>query len=240
VLLAAFVLVERRAAEPILPSWPFTRRLLLTTSLLAFAIGAVLIGLTSYIPTYLESSLNVDPIVAGLALAALTIGWPLAATFSGRFYLRLGFRTTVLIGMSVIVVAAAAYALTASFPSVATIAITSFGMGFGLGLATSPALIAAQSSVGWGERGVVTGTNLFARSVGSAVGVAVLGAIANGIISGFPGTDKNPDAVVAATGAVFWAVLVAAVLASVAAVAMPKTPVPQRDPATGEVTTAGG
>ena len=58
----------------------------------------------------------------------------------------------------------------------------------------------------------------------------MLGAIANGIIAGFPGTDQNPDAVVAATGAVFWAVLIGSVLALVAALAMPKTPVPERRP----------
>ena len=237
VLFAVFLLAERRAVEPILPSWPFTRRLLLTTTLLAFAIGAVLVGLTSYIPTYLESAVDAPPIVAGLALAALTVGWPLAVTFVGRVYLRIGFRTTVLIGATITVAAALAYALTANTPSVAGIAIISFFMGAGLGTTTSPALIAAQSSVGWGERGVVTGTNLFARNVGSAVGVAVLGAIANGIINGFPGTDRNPDAVVAATGAVFWAVLIGSVLALVAALAMPKTPVPARDPATGEITT---
>jgi MFS family permease len=155
-------------------------------------------------------------------------------------YLRIGFRTTVLIGATITVAAALAYALTASTPSVAGIAIISFFMGAGLGITTSPALIAAQSSVGWGERGVVTGTNLFARNVGSAVGVAVLGAIANAIIAGFPGTDQNPDAVVAATGAVFWAVLIGSVLALIAALAMPKTPVPSRDPVTGEITTAAG
>lgn len=238
VLFVAFLLVERRAAEPILPSWPFTRRLLLTTTLMAFAIGAVLIGLTSYIPTYLESAVGAEPIVAGLALAALTIGWPLAVTFIGRVYLRIGFRSTVLIGTVITLLAALGYALTASTPSVITIAVISFFMGVGLGTATSPALIAAQSSVGWGERGVVTGTNLFARNVGSAVGVAVLGAIANAIISGFPGTDENPDAVVAATGAVFWAVVIGSVLALVAAFAMPKTPVPRTEPQTGEVATA--
>lgn len=240
VLFAGFVLVERRAAEPILPSWPFTRRLLLTTTLLSFAVGAVLIGLTSYIPTYLESALRVDPIVAGLSLAALTLGWPLATTFAGRIYLRIGFRSTVLIGMTITVLSAAAFALTASAPAVATIAVVCFFMGIGMGLSTSPAIIAAQSSVGWGERGVVTGTNMFARSVGSAVGVAVLGAVANAIIARYPGADQNPDAVVAATGAVFVAVLVASVLAMVAALAMPRTRTPDSVPETGGISTAAG
>ncbi|CAN5125152.1 MDR family MFS transporter [soil metagenome] len=236
-LFAAFVLVERRADEPVLPLWAFTRPLLITTSLLAFCIGAVLIGLTSYIPTYLESALNTPPLLAGLALAALTLGWPVAATISGRIYLRIGFRSTVLIGIVFVILSTAALAVLAPYPSVATIAVVCCVFGFGLGLATSPALVAAQSSVPWHERGVVTGNNLFLRNVGSAVGIAILGAIANGIIGGFDGGEKNPDAVVSATGAVFIAALIASVLAGVAALAMPKTPVPQSD-VTGPVETA--
>lgn len=237
VLFAAFLAVERRAAEPVLPLWAFTRPLLLTTTLLAFAVGAVLIGLTSYIPTYLESALGTPPLLAGLALAALTLGWPIAATLAGRVYLRIGFRSTVLIGMIIVILSATAMVLIAPFPSVALIAITCFVMGLGLGLSASPALIAAQASSSWRERGVVTGTNLFARSVGSAVGIAILGAVANGIISGYPGGAKNPDAVVTATGAVFVAVLIAAILAGVAAILMPKAPVPDGDVRSGSIGT---
>ncbi len=50
----AFVLVERRAAEPILPPWVLRRRLLATTTALALGVGVILIGLTSYVPTYLR------------------------------------------------------------------------------------------------------------------------------------------------------------------------------------------
>ncbi len=239
VLFAAFLMVERRAAEPVLPLWAFTRPLLLTTTLLAFAVGAVLIGLTAYIPAYLQKGgLGVEPVIAGLALATLTLGWPISATLSGRIYMRIGFRSTVLIGIAIVILSALALVLIAPTPSVALVAIVCFAMGLGLGFATSPALVAAQSSAPWHERGVVTGTNLFARNVGSAVGIAVLGAIANGILAGFPGGEENPDAVVAATGAVFVAALVASVLAGVAAFAMPKTPVPDGDVRSGSIDTA--
>ena len=73
-LLVAFVFAERRAAEPVLPLWVFSRRLLATTTFLALGVGVILIGLTSYVPTYLENALGVSPLVAGLALAALTLG----------------------------------------------------------------------------------------------------------------------------------------------------------------------
>ena len=222
-LLGAFAFAERRAAEPVLPLWVLRRRLLATTTLLALGVGVILIGLTSYVPTYLANSLGVSPLVAGLALAALTLGWPLAASLSGRlFYMRLGFRPTILIGLGLVVVGSAALALLAHTPSVLIVAVTCFVTGMGMGLVATPSLIAAQASVGWTERGVATGTNMFARSLGSAVGAAVLGAVANGVItaSGRPATD--PVAATDAGAAVFLAVLIAALLTVVAGICMPK------------------
>ncbi len=232
--LAAFLLVERRAAEPILPLWIFSRRLILTTTLLALGIGAMLTGLTSYVPTYLEGSLGVSPLVSGLALAALTLGWPVAASLSGRVYFRIGFRPTVLIGISLSVIGTLVLAVFAGTPSVALIAATCFVIGFGFGFVAAPGVIAAQSSVPWHERGVVTGANLFARSIGSAVGVAVFGAIANGILQTVPGTEPDAAAIVSAAGAVFIAVAVCAVLTVVAAVAMPNTRVEDVERTTAE------
>ena len=106
-LFAAFILVERRAAEPVLPPWVVSRRLLATTAMVAFGVGAVMLGLTSYVPTFLVGALSTSPIVAGLALAALTIGWPISASQSGRLYLRIGFRNTALIGITVTVIGTA-------------------------------------------------------------------------------------------------------------------------------------
>ena len=98
-LLVAFVFIERRAAEPILPLWVLSRRLILTTSLISLGVGGVLIGLTSYVPTFLEATTDASPIVSGLAVAALTLGWPIAAANAGRLFLRIGFRRTALIGL---------------------------------------------------------------------------------------------------------------------------------------------
>lgn len=222
-LLVAFVLVERRAAEPILPLWVFSRRLLVTTTLISLGVGGILIGLTSYVPTYLEGTIGVAPIVSGLAVAALTLGWPVAASLSGRFYLRIGFRNTALLGMSIAIVGAIALAATSLTPSVLFVALSCFVVGLGMGLIATPTLIAAQSSVGWNERGVVTGSNMFARSIGSAVGVAVFGAIANAIIGASAGGAHSPATIQAASTAVFVAVAIAAALTIVAGLAMPRS-----------------
>jgi MFS family permease len=221
VLFAAFILVERRAAEPVLPPWVVSRRLLATTALISFGVGAVMLGLTSYVPTFLEGALSTSPILAGLALAALTIGWPISASQSGRLYLRIGFRNTALIGITITVIGTAVLAFTATTPNVLLTAGSCFIVGLGLGLVATPTLIAAQTSVEWNERGVVTGTNLFARSIGSSIGVAVFGAIANAVYAGTPHGETDPHTVVAASASVFLAVTVVAALTVVAVIGMP-------------------
>jgi multidrug resistance protein len=224
VLLATFVFVERRAVEPILPLWVFSRRLLCATTIVAFGVGAILMGLTSYVPTYLEGSLHIRPLVAGLALAALTVGWPATASVAGRFYLRWGFKRTAVMGATLVIVGASALASRAHRPDVAVVATVCLVIGGGMGLLAVPTLIAAQSSVDWNERGVVTGNNMFARSLGSAVGVAVFGAVANSIFGPGDVHSIGPAAIKAGSAAVFAGVLVVAAATAAAVLAMPRTP----------------
>lgn len=221
-LLVIFVLIERRAAEPVLPLGIFSRRLILTTSLIAFGLGAVIIGLTSYVPTFLEVTADASPFASGLAVAALTLGWPLSGSQSGRVYLRIGFRATALIGIAVTVLGAAGLVAATATPNPWTAALACFVVGLGLGLVASPTLIAAQSSVPWTERGVVTGAIMFLRSMGSAVGVAIFGAVANGVIARSGLGEQSPAAIQSASAAVFIGVGIAALATVAAALAMPR------------------
>ena len=110
------------------------------------------------------------------------------------------------------------------------LAATSFVVGLGLGLTVSPTLIAAQSAVDWAERGVVTGTNVFARSMGSALGIAVFGAVVNASlvnrIGAHPSTAAGipPSALDPALHQVFVAAAVVAALLLAAVTLMPRTP----------------
>ena len=183
ILLVAFVYAERRAAEPILPMWVFSRRVLVGANIVSLLIGAVLMGLTSYVPTFAQGVLGYGALASGFALAAMTIGWPIAAATAGRVYMRLGFRDTALIGACIIVIGTALLLLVGQDSSLIEVGAFSFIVGVGLGYTASPTLVAVQSSVGWDRRGVVTATNMFARSVGSAVGVAVFGAVANATLA---------------------------------------------------------
>ena len=179
VVLVGFALVERRAQEPVLPPWVFRRRILVAGNVAALGVGALLIGLTTYVPTWVQGVLGTGAVEAGLALAALTLGWPIAASQCGRLYLRIGFRDTALIGMTLALAAGLYAASLTADAQVWQLALAMFVLGLGMGLSSSPLVVAIQSVVGWERRGVVTGTNMFSRSIGSAVGAAVFGAIVN-------------------------------------------------------------
>lgn len=224
VLLVVFVAVERRAAEPVLPLWVVSRRLLATTGLIGVGVGVVLMGLTTYVPTFLESLTGASPLTSGLTLAMLTIGWPISASQAGRLYLRVGFRTTVLIGSAIAVVGTVALAVTSTRPSLVAVGVGCFVVGFGLGWVAAPTLIAAQASVGWSDRGIVTGANMFARTMGSAVGIAALGAVVSSFMHG-QSAAAAPEQFGSAATAVFVVVVGVAVVTGAVGLAMPRGPI---------------
>jgi EmrB/QacA subfamily drug resistance transporter len=227
VLLTAFVFVERRAPEPVLPLWVLGKRVLNSANSAALLVGVLMIGLSTYVPLFAQGVLGTSALVAGFALAAMTLGWPIAASLAGRIYLRLGYRTTMMFGAVIVVIGAGLLLTVNSGSSVLYLALACFVIGIGLGFTASPSVVAAQSSVDWRSRGVVTGANMFARSVGSAVGVAVFGAVANGVVARKLGSEhgdlqKLPGNVLApAIHDVYYGAAAAAVLLVIAVVFMP-------------------
>ena len=228
VALVGFVLAERRAAEPVLPLWVFRHRVILPAILVSLVVGVLLMGITSYIPLFAQGVLGHGAVSAGFALAALTLGWPLAASNAGRLYLSLGYRTTITIG-AVIAFAGALLLLPIDGDSpLIMVAAPCFVMGFGFGFAAAPSVIAAQSAVGWESRGVTTGATMFARSVGSALGVAGFGAVVNAGVTDRIGhatpdlENLSPAVLEPAIHATFVGTAVVAVALVAAALLMPK------------------
>jgi multidrug resistance protein len=217
-MLALFVRVERAAAHPILPLWVFSSRILQVTSGLSLLVGAMLLGLSSYVPTLGQEVIGASAIMSGFALAALTLGWPVAAAVSGRLYLGVGFRATGLVGVALAVAGLLVLVLLDPAGSLWHVALGCLLIGFGMGWIASPAMVVAQSSVAWAQRGVATATNMFARSVGSAIGVAVFGAIVNAVVG------AHPTAPLLATGIhrVFVGLLVLALAMGVLELFMPR------------------
>jgi EmrB/QacA subfamily drug resistance transporter len=176
---AAAVIAERRAAEPILPPWLWRQRALAGSAFTALGLGVLVIGPTTFLPTYGQLVLGLGAVTAGAVLATMSFGWPLATSQSARLFLRLGFRDTALIGAGICLAAVAVFL---AFPVRAPVwqpVVSTFVLGAGLGLLSVCTVVGPQSTVGWDRRGVVTGSVMFCRYLGQSLGAAIFGAIFN-------------------------------------------------------------
>ncbi|QDQ98895.1 MFS transporter [Tomitella fengzijianii] len=206
----AVILVERRAAEPILPLHLWTRRLPAGSYAATLTAGLMVIGLSIYLPNWAQQVLGLDAVAAGFALAAMSITWPTASALSARLYMRVGFRNTALVGTAFAVSSGVVFSLLSVTSPVWQAVLGSALMGAGMGLIVSPLLVGLQSTVGWDERGTVTGGAMFARYLGQSLGAAVFGAVTNSVLRGHEG-DPPAVAMNAATHATFVGILAAAI-----------------------------
>ena len=177
VLVPVFVWQERRATEPLVPLYLFGQRIIGVSTLGAVFTGWLLFSQTTFLPPFVQGVLGATPTIAGFVMAGSSIGWPLASWVGGRLVLRWGFRASCMLGA---VVLATGYALLWRMPPDAPLwypTLTQFITGAGFGFASLVFILAAQNAVGWQQRGVVTGANQFARSIGGTIGVSIAGAI---------------------------------------------------------------
>ncbi len=178
------VAVERRAAEPVMPPWLWTRRLTAGSYLATAMAGLAVIGLSTFLPTWAQAVGGLSPIAAGFVLATMSMSWPVASGLSSRLYLRIGFRDTAIVGAVFAILSGVVFVLMGENAPVWHPVLGSLLMGAGMGLITAPLLVGLQSTVEWGERGVVTGGAMFSRFLGQSLGAAVFGAITNAVLLG--------------------------------------------------------
>jgi EmrB/QacA subfamily drug resistance transporter len=179
VALTGLVAHERRTAEPMLALRLWRNRFIAVGNLGGFTLGAVMMGVTAFLPTYVQAVLGESASAAGVVLAAMSIAWTLGSIVGGRLMIRTSYRVTATLGGVALV--AGALALFALEPprglAWANAGATLVGLGMGFGNTTF--LVSVQASVGWGERGVATSSTMFMRIVGQAAGAAAFGAILN-------------------------------------------------------------
>ncbi|MFH8567349.1 MFS transporter [Streptomyces sp. NPDC017993] len=179
----ATVLIERRAAEPIIPGWVWRRRTIAAVNLALGALGLLMVAPTVFLPTYAQSVLGLGPIAAGFVLSVMTLSWPVSAALSSHVYNRIGIRNCAVIGIGAAGLILLAFPLL-PYPGAAwQPALIMLALGAALGLFQLPLIIGVQSSVGYAERGTATASILFCRQVGQSIGAALFGAIANATLN---------------------------------------------------------
>jgi EmrB/QacA subfamily drug resistance transporter len=173
---AAFLAVERRAREPLLPLDLFSQRVMVVASASGALMGAAMLSTVTYVPLWVQSVLGLPPTAAGAAIAPMALGWPVASAIAGRLVPRVGYRPLLVTGFATSAAATllAALALRPGTPLLAVQALMAL-YGVGLGIANPPLLIAVQTSVAWSRRGVATASTLFFRTIGGTLAVGLLG-----------------------------------------------------------------
>ena len=175
----AFVLQERRAVNPLVSFALWSRRPIAAANGVALISGMALMGLTTFVPVYVQVVLHRSPVVAGFALTTLLVGWPVGATLASRLFHRFALDRLMLTGAVLLPLGAAPFVFLTPQSSPVIAAIGSLIMGLGMGLIGVSSLVLIQEIVDWSQRGSVTASNIFSRNLGSTLGATVLGAVLN-------------------------------------------------------------
>ncbi|MFI6935686.1 MFS transporter [Streptomyces sp. NPDC050287] len=195
------VVVERRAAEPIIPGWVWRRRPIAAVNLALGALGLLMVAPSVFLPTYAQSVLGLAPVAAGFVLSVWTLSWPVSAALSQHVYRRIGFRNTAMLGIGTATLILFAFPFL-PYPGEAwQPTLLMLLLGAALGLFQLPLLVGVQSTVDWAERGTTTASVLFCRQTGQTIGAAVFGAIANGVLASRLGGASDLDSVTRALDA---------------------------------------
>jgi predicted MFS family arabinose efflux permease len=188
-----FLWRQRRAAEPMVALDLWADPLIASANAASLLAGMALMGITSFLPIYVQGVMGRSALVAGVALTMMAGGRPVATTLSRYFYRWIGTRGAVRLGAALMACGSVVLLPLTPTASPVIAAVGSLVMGFGMGLLSTTCIIVIQGSVEWSKRGVATSSNVFARFLGSTLGVAVLGGVLNFALGRAPGGMSSAD-----------------------------------------------
>ncbi|WP_212612648.1 MFS transporter [Pseudonocardia hierapolitana] len=213
VCVAGFVARERHANAPMLPLDLLRLPAFVGPNLAAGAMNLVVNGLLFVTTLFLQGVQHRGPVAAGVALLPMFVPLAFLAPPAGRLVARFGPRPLLVGGALVAALGAAGYALLEPASGYLTLLPALVGLGVGAGLFTAPVVAAAMSAVPAERSGLASGINNTARQTGTALGVAVFGAVAGG--TAVPGAFVHGVHVLAGLGAAVWIAVVPLVAWSV-------------------------
>ncbi|MEU3031964.1 DHA2 family efflux MFS transporter permease subunit [Streptomyces incarnatus] len=179
VLLAvAFVAVERRAAEPVLPLGLFRIRTFTLSAVISFIVGFAMFGAMTYLPTFLQVVHGVSPTMSGVYMLPMVFGLLLSSTVSGQIVSRTGrWKVFPVTGTAVTAIGLLLLHRLDETSSTAEMSTYFFVFGLGLGLVMQVLVLIVQNAVSYEDLGVATSGATFFRSIGASFGVAIFGTV---------------------------------------------------------------
>jgi EmrB/QacA subfamily drug resistance transporter len=174
----AFVVIERRAVEPIIPMSLFGNRTFVVATALGLAVGLGMFSAIAFMPTFLQMSSGLSAANSGLLMLPMTAGIILTIQGSAGFIQRTGrYKIFTVAGVAVILAALIWMTTLSGGTSLWTVGAMFFVLGAGLGLIMQNVVLAAQNAVGADQIGTATSTNNYFREVGATLGVAIFGTL---------------------------------------------------------------
>lgn len=183
-LLALFVWVEKRAADPIIPFQLFENKTVSVAVAAGFLGGIAMFGAISFIPLFAQGALGMTATEAGSLLTPLMLSWVTMSVVGGRLLLKIGYRSITIAGFIVLTIG---FVLLSTFqPGMPhfRLYLDLILIGMGLGLTMLTLLIAVQQAVERSQLGIATSMNQFSRAIGGAFGVAIMGAVLTAGLAG--------------------------------------------------------
>lgn len=174
----AFVLVERRAEEPLLPLHLFKNPTFRIATVVGIVIGAGMFAALSFLPTFLQMATGTSITASGLLMLPMMVGVMLTSIGSGLIIAKTGrYKKFPVIGMAVVTLGLVALTRLTGDISMVLFGVMIFVLGAGLGLVMQTIVLAVQNSVDPHEIGTATSANNFFREIGAAVGIALFSTI---------------------------------------------------------------
>lgn len=170
---------ERRTPEPLFPLSLWQSRIIVAGNIGGLSIGAAMMGIAAFLPTFVQGVMGRTPLEAGVTLAMMSIGWPIASTLSGRVMMLTSYRTTALFGCLLLMAGSLILLLQQPGNSLAWGRAAALLVGAGMGMTNTTFLVSVQNEAPPEMRGIATASTLFTRILGSALGTAILGATLN-------------------------------------------------------------
>ncbi|SEF50265.1 drug resistance transporter, EmrB/QacA subfamily [Actinacidiphila yanglinensis] len=178
VLVGLFVVIERRAEEPVLPPRLFRDRTFVICSAISFIIGFAMFGALTYLPTFLQVVHGYSPTLSGVHMIPMVAGLLISSTASGQIISRTGrYKVFPIAGTAVTVVGLLLLHQLDEFTATWLLSLYFFIFGLGLGMVMQVLVLAVQNAVGYEDLGSATSGTTFFRSIGASFGVSVFGTV---------------------------------------------------------------
>jgi EmrB/QacA subfamily drug resistance transporter len=177
-LAAAFVWIERRAVEPIIPLRLFRSRVFSVGNTFAFLAGIAMFGTIIFLPVYLQAVKGMSPTQSGLALLPAIVGIFSTSITSGQLISRTGrYKIYPVIGAAVMTFGLLALSRLDVDTPFWQVAVYEYLFGAGLGFTMQTIVTAVQNAVDRRDMGSATSSITFFRQMGGSVGAALFGAV---------------------------------------------------------------